>query len=593
VKNKIKSRYKSIKWKLFTNYFLLLLVFLLSVIIYQSQHEKQFRVTLLENRLEGYTQLIDKYIKQQQLSTLSQFRQLDSLKKLIPPSEIRITVLDFQGNVLYDNLVANYSKLENHSNRPEIQVALKSGAGFNIRHSATTDIDYFYYAKTYDNLILRSAVIYNVETRKYLNIDRAFMVYFLFLFVLFGIILRLITNRMGNSIDNLKDFALRVRKGEEMDEDLQFSNDEIGIIGHEISHLFELSNISKAELLQEKEKLISHLFVLKEGVAFFSPQKKIILNNSHFIFYINIISEESTISAEQIFDVPEFRAITTFVDNTLADSSSEAFNELPRLEYPVQRDGSHFQIQCIIFQDRSFEILITDNTQLVKRSMMKQQITSNIAHELKTPISTVKGYLETLLNNPDLEPKRRHYFIEKAHNQSERLTQLVNDIALLNKIEESSDLYPKSQIAVKKLLEEVIESFHDQIHHKAVVIESNIESTVSLNANYSLLFSVFRNLMENSLNYGGEGIKIEISNYHEDNNYHYFSFADNGPGVAEEHLPRIFERFYRVDAGRSRKQGGTGLGLAIVKNAILSFKGDISARTHKGGGLEFIFSLPK
>lgn len=501
--------------------------------------------------------------------------------------------MDFHGNVLYDNLVANYSKLENHSNRPEIQVALTSGAGFNIRHSATTDIDYFYYAKTYDKLILRSAVIYNVETRKYLNIDRAFMLYFLFLFVLFGIILRLITNRMGNSIDNLKDFALRVRNGKEMDEDLQFSNDEIGIIGHEISHLFELSNISKSELLQEKEKLISHLFVLKEGVAFFSPQKKIILNNSHFIFYINIISEESTISAEQIFDLPEFRAITTFVDNTLAGGSIEAFTELPRLEYPVQRDGSHFQIQCIIFQDRSFEILITDNTQLVKRSMMKQQITSNIAHELKTPISTVKGYLETLLNNPDLEPKRRQYFIEKAHNQSERLTQLVNDIALLNKIEESSDLYPKSQIAVKKLLEEVIESFHDQIHNKAVVIESNIESTVLLNANYSLLFSVFRNLMENSLNYGGDGIKIEISNYHEDNNYHYFSFADNGPGVAEEHLPRIFERFYRVDAGRSRKQGGTGLGLAIVKNAILSFKGDISARTHKGGGLEFIFSLPK
>jgi two-component system OmpR family sensor kinase/two-component system phosphate regulon sensor histidine kinase PhoR len=378
-----------------------------------------------------------------------------------------------------------------------------------------------------------------------------------------------------------------------MDADLQFSNDEIGIISHEISHLFELSNIAKTELLQEKEKLISHLFVLKEGVAFFSPDKKIILNNGHFIFYINVIAEESTISAEKIFELKEFNAISVFVDRTFEDNTAITVNELPRLEYSIQRDGSHFQIQCIIFQDKSFEILITDNTQQMKRSMMKQQITSNISHELKTPIATVKGYLETLLNNPDMDQKRQQYFIHKAHSQSERLTQLVNDIALLNKIEESSELYPKGRIEVKKLVEEVYESFNDLILQKAVQVVTSIDHKVVVNANYSLLFSVFRNLLENSLHYGGEGITIELSNYHEDHNFHYFSFADNGPGVAEEHLPRIFERFYRVDTGRSRKKGGTGLGLAIVKNAILSFKGEISARTHKGGGLEFIFSLPK
>jgi two-component system OmpR family sensor kinase/two-component system phosphate regulon sensor histidine kinase PhoR len=562
-------------------------------LIYQNLHEKQFKISLLENRLNGYTDFIDKYIKDEKLINPDQLSQLNSLKSLLPPSETRITILDKKGDVIYDNLVPNYRNLENHSQRPEFQKAMQSGSGFNVRHSTTTDIEYFYYAKSYKDLIIRSAVVYNFTLRNYLNIDRAFMLYCLFLFVIFGTVLRLITKRLGNSVAKLKDFALRVRNGQAMDEDLKFSNDEIGVISNEISSLFEQSRIAKADLSQEKEKLISHLFVLKEGVAFFSPQKKIILNNSHFIFYINIIAEESNIPAEKIFELKEFSRINTFVDQIITENLSLPSSELPRIEYSVQRDGAHFQIQCIIFQDMSFEILITDNTQLVKRSMMKQQITSNIAHELKTPISTVKGYLETLLNNPELEPKRQHYFIEKAYSQSERLTQLVNDIALLNKIEESSDLYPKSQIAVKKLVDEVIESFHDHILQKSVMIESNIEYNVIVNANYSLLFSVFRNLMENSLNYGGDGIKIELNNYHEDNNYHYFSFADNGPGVAEEHLPRIFERFYRVDTGRSRKQGGTGLGLAIVKNAILSFKGEISARTHKGGGLEFIFSLPK
>jgi two-component system OmpR family sensor kinase/two-component system phosphate regulon sensor histidine kinase PhoR len=522
-----------------------------------------------------------------------QLAHLDSLKKLVAPSQTRITVFDLQGDVLYDNLVSDYLKLENHFKRPEFQVAVISGSGYNIRHSSTTNLDYFYYAKRYRNIIIRSAVLFNIETRNYLSIDRAFMLYFLFLFVLFGVLLRLITHRMGDSIAKLKDFALRVRKGQKMDHDLQFSNDEIGIIGHEISKLFELANNSKEELLLEKEKLISHLFVLKEGVAFFSPRKKIILNNSHFIFYINVISEESTIAAEKIFSLAEFEAIKKFVDEAVADTRFYNLNELPRLEYSVQRDGSHFHIQCIIFQDRSFEIVITDNTQLMKRSIMKQQITSNISHELKTPIATVKGYLETLLHNPEMDPKRQQYFINKAFNQSERLTQLVNDIALLNKIEESTELYPRAKIEVKKLIDEVIESFNDLIQQKSVTIVTNMAAKVIVNANYSLIFSVFRNLMENSLKYGGEGITIEISNYLEDNNYQYFSFADNGPGVDEEHLPRIFERFYRIDSGRSRKQGGTGLGLAIVKNAILSFKGDISARTHKGGGLEFIFSLPK
>jgi len=593
LRSKVKTKYKSLKWKLFTNYLLLFVAFLLSVLIYQRQHEKQFRISLLENRLEGYTELFYKYIQNIDPQQTDQLSRLDSLKKLVPPSDARITVFDMKGDVLYDNLVAYYLKLENHAERPEFQKALKTGSGYNIRHSTTTNLDYFYFAKSYNKFIVRSAVLYNNETRNFLAIDRAFMLYFLFLFIVFGIVLRLTTNHLGDSIAKLKDFALRVKNGKKMDADLRFSNDEIGIISHEISHLFELSNNAKTELLQEKEKLISHLFVLKEGVAFFSPDKKIILNNGHFIFYINVIAEESTISAEKIFELNEFNAISLFVDRTFEDNPTITVNELPRLEYSIQRDGSHFQIQCIIFQDKSFEILITDNTQLVKRSMMKQQITSNISHELKTPIATVKGYLETLLNNPDMDQKRQQYFIHKAHSQSERLTQLVNDIAVLNKIEESSELYPKGKIEVKRLVDEVIESFNDLILQKSVVIETNIHNNVAVNANYSLLFSVFRNLLENALHYGGDGIKIELSNYHEDNNFYYFSFADNGPGVAEEHLPRIFERFYRVDAGRSRKKGGTGLGLAIVKNAILSFKGEITARTHKGGGLEFIFSLPK
>lgn len=584
---------KTIRWKLFIYYFLLLAIFSLSVLVYQNHREKQFRIAQLENRLNEYTDLTSRMMIQEKILDSGEFHRLDSVNNLLFPDNVRVTIFDIDGNVLYDNSVHDYQHMENHRGRPEFQKALYGESGYNIRHSATTNEDYFYYAKSYRNVIVRSAVVYNIDVKNFLKIDHIFIIYLFLLFIVFGVLLRLIANRLGDSITKLKDFAVKVRHGEAINEPFDFSNDELGIISKEITTLFEESRKAKADLVQEKEKLISHLFVLKEGVAFFSSEKKAILNNSHFIFYINTISEESSISVEKIFFLEEFSEINAFIEKSITSNTLYLPHELPRMEASIQRDGFHFLVQCIIFQDKSFEILITDNTQLVKRSTMKQQITSNIAHELKTPIASVKGYLETVLNNPDLDKRKQHYFVEKAYNQSERLTQLVNDIALLNKIEESSELYAREKIGVKKLVDEVVESFSDAIRNKNIQVEVSVNQSITVNANYSLIFSVFRNLMENSLNYGGDGIAINISNYHEDSTFQYFSFSDSGPGVEEEHLNRIFERFYRVDSGRSRKQGGTGLGLAIVKNAVVSFKGEISARKRKGGGLEFLFSLPK
>ena len=485
--------------------------------------------------------------------------------------------------------------MENHKERPEFQKALAGEFGENIRHSTTTNEDYFYYAKAYKNYVVRAAIVYDKNVKAFLKPDWFFIPLFILLFVVFGFLLRYIANHIGDSVTKLKDFAVKIRQNEaiNIDESTRFSNDELGFISREIIQLYQKLRKTKTELLLEKEKLISHLFVLNEGIAFFSRDKKTILNNSHFIFYVNIIAEETTTSIEHIFQADEFLEINNFIDQTIAENSTFQPQEPPRMEYALQKEGSHFNIQCIFFPDKSFEILISDQSKLVRRSIMKQQITSNISHELKTPISSVKGYLETVLNNPDLELSKQHYFIEKAYNQSERLTQLVNDISLLNKIEEYSELYVREKVMVNKAITEAIESISDLIRQKGIQVECLVEDDLIINANHSLIFSVFRNLMENSVNYGGENITITISKYHEDNSFYYFSFSDNGPGVDEEHLVRLFERFYRVDSGRSRKEGGTGLGLAIVKNAIISFKGEISARKRKGGGLEFLFSLPR
>ena len=224
---------------------------------------------------------------------------------------------------------------------------------------------------------------------------------------------------------------------------------------------------------------------------------------------------------------------------------------------------------------------------------MRQQMTSNIAHELKTPIASVRGYLETLMVNKDLDEEKKQYFLDKALAQSTRLTDLINDIVTLNKLDETGSSFPFEEVDVAGIVKEVRDNLLASINKKKIRVDIDIDPDTMVTANRSLVVSVFQNLMENAITYAGESVTITVTSLPAEPGFRRFSFADNGIGIPEEHQPRIFERFYRIDDGRSRKSGGTGLGLAIVKNAILLHKGEISLRTRPGGGTEFIFSLPK
>ena len=230
--------------------------------------------------------------------------------------------------------------------------------------------------------------------------------------------------------------------------------------------------------------------------------------------------------------------------------------------------------------------------QLAKQGEMRRQLTQNIAHELKTPVASILGYTDTIIDNPDIADETKLQFIQRANAQARRLTALLQDISTLNRMDYAPELLQKERIDISAMMADIVEETALAVEGKHMRLKNCLPGDVCIRGNWSLIYSIFRNLVDNAVCYAGEGTTVEVSAEAYDT-YWAFTFRDNGAGVAEEHLPRIFERFYRVDKGRSRQLGGTGLGLAIVKNAVLLHGGQISARTADGGGLQFDFTLQK
>ncbi len=576
--------------QLFLSVITLFLTFVICFMAFQYRREKDYKAELLNIQLQDYNDDMKDFLMQQDtlhMQLLNGYVQTHKLEQL------RVTLISPEGDVLFDNTVETTGSFKNHLDRAEVQQALKYGSGYSIsRLSESVGKEFFYSAQHYPELgvIIRSALPYTVDLVDSLKADSHYIWFACIVSLILIGIFYSFTHMLGMSITQLKEFAMRADQNKPIEALKSFPKNELGEISQHIIQIYHRLHRTKEALYIEREKLITHLQISHEGLGVFTQNKKEIIVNALFKQYINFISDKNLGSMEEIFSIPELAPVTDFIASNQGKHDS---SEVKSKQLELEKGGKIFDIKCIIFQDDSFEISINDVTQETEQARLKKQLTQNIAHELKTPVSSIQGYLETIVNNPGMSKEKTDEFLARSYAQSNRLTHLLRDISTLTRMEEAPNMADKEPVNISQILQNMLDEVALQLEEKQIVVKNKLPKELTIQGNPSMLYSIFRNLTDNVIAYAGSHIQITINCFRQGEKFYYFSFADTGCGVSSEHLGRLFERFYRVDKGRSRKLGGTGLGLAIVKNAVLLHGGNIFAKNNPEGGLEFIFTLAK
>ena len=375
--------------KLFLSVISLFLVFAVCFIAYQYQREKEYKVELLDTQLQDYNERL-----QQELRSTPDSLWTSVLNQYIVKGankDLRVTIVNLHGDVLYDSYNETSQEVfNNHINRQEIQKALKNGKGYDLRRtSETTGIPYFYSATLYPHYIIRSALPYNVNLINSLAADQHYLWFTTIVTLLLIFVFYKFTSKLGMAISHLREFAKRADRNEPVETDIQsaFPHNELGEISQHIIQIYKRLRETKEALYIEREKLITHLQTSREGLGVFTKDKKEILVNNLFTQYSNLISDSNLQTTEEIFSVCEFQKITDFISKAQRRPSDK---EEKRLSININKNGRIFIVECIIFQDLSFEISINDITQEEEQVRLKRQLTQNIAHELKTPVSSIQ-----------------------------------------------------------------------------------------------------------------------------------------------------------------------------------------------------------
>lgn len=509
----------------------------------------------------------------------------------------RVTIIAPNGTVIGDSDVgpAQLTQLENHLHRPEVQQALKNGSGTALRYSDTLRTSMLYSAVTYggatvDGVIrLAMPLEYLASARSTLHgmVGGATAVTVL-IALLFSYAL---SNLTSKPLRDMADAAARIGQGGSKARIPVRSKDEIGMLAGVLNDMSERIEDQVQRLSAEKQRLDTILRGMGEGIMVTAHDGVITLVNPAFCRLFSITGDVEGKKVVEISRHPDLL---------------EAFNDLgkPDVEELV-REISLQPNDCTLFTHwvplevdgvrHGVVAVFHDISDLKKAENMRRDFVANVSHELRTPVTIIKGYAETLLDGTlESDPARAARFVEIIFSHSERLTNLINDILTLSSLETKEaqvDLNPADVAGTIATVCRLLQERADQ-KNIAILNETARGAVPHVMADQGRLEQIVVNLLDNAIKYTPQGGSVRL--FTEDSGaFVRVSVADTGIGIPFKDLPRIFERFYRVDEARTREQGGTGLGLAIVKHIVQLHGGDVSVASEPGRGSIFSFTLKK
>ena len=568
---------------------------LLGIYVYLNNSLREHTYQRIKTNLYKESILARSYLKMYSEQDLESY-QLDSVADRVGEDlGVRVTIIDLEGTVLGDSELDDKALLdvENHFYRPEIQQARQNGFGVSRRFSNTIGKDMLYVAIPYGGEKTRGVIRLSIplkEVELISNRLKKTLIISLCIAFLFAILISfLVSIFISRPIREMAWVAQGIGRGDFSRRVVVSSRDELGNLAEAFNHMSEQIKLRIDEVLRNKSRLEAVLLSMFEGVVVVDSHSTIILMNQTLrdLLYIR----EDPVG-KRLLEAIRNVEIQEIVDNTLKLERGVTSREIS-LVFPQEKvllvHGTP------VIRENTVEggvFVFHDITELRKLEKIRQDFVANVSHELRTPISSIKGYAETLLEGALDEKKTARDFLEIIHLDANRLAQLIDDLLDLSKIESGKLPLELKPCSIKSIVEKVLARLKKAIKDRSIVVHKDIPGDIpDVFADEVGIIQVLFNLIDNAIKYNQERGEITIRARSKDA-FVQVDISDTGVGIPEKDLPRIYERFYRVDKARSRELGGTGLGLSIVKHIVHAHQGEVSVQSIVGQGSTFTITLP-